>query len=257
MGATFVTRTVRDSGAAAADVVRAFVVVDALTDARTLAAEAAAAGPAGETRILDALVDAVERAVRWLLAAYPSPGSLEAMVDRFRDAPAVMLSSLPATDAERLRARGAELAAAGVPAALAESCARVEYVRAGLDIVHVAATSGADPRQVAAAYWGVGGIFDFAWLRQAIHAAAGEDRWERRAVESLSAELDELRRALTRQLLTGTGEVASRVATFRLRRAATLERIRAITDDLRSARTITLPAIMVLVRELGRLQEVP
>ena len=36
-----------------------------------------------------------------------------------------------------------------------------------------------------------------------------------------------------------------------------LERIRALQDDLRSARTVTLAAIMVLVRELGRLEEAP
>jgi NAD-specific glutamate dehydrogenase len=130
-------------------------------------------------------------------------------------------------------------------------------LRTALDIVHVAATASVAPTEVAAAYWGVGEIFDFAWLRQALERAAGEDRWERRAVESLGAELDDLRRGLTRQLLTGGGEVAARVATFRLRRASALERIQALLDDLRSARSITLAAIMVLVRELGRLEEVP
>ena len=41
MGTTFVTRTVRDTGADPAEVVRAFVVVDALARARDLAARAA------------------------------------------------------------------------------------------------------------------------------------------------------------------------------------------------------------------------
>jgi len=165
--------------------------------------------------------------------------------------------SLPEPDAERLRARVAELTAAGTPAPLAEACARLGSLPAGLDIAHVAATAGAALDDVAAAYRAVGSIVDFAWLHEALDAAAGEDRWERRAAESLSAELDSLRRALTRRLLVGSGEVASRIATFRLRRAAVLDRIHALTDDLRGARSITLPAIMVLVRELGRLQEGP
>ena len=169
-----------------------------------------------------------------------------------------MERALPTAEVDRLRARSAELMAAGVPAPLADACVRLEGLRTALDIVHVAATASVAPTEVAAAYWGVGEIFDFAWLRQALERAAGEDRWERRAVESLSAEFDDLRRELTRQLLTGGGgEVAARVVTFRLRRASALERIRALLDDLRSARSITLAAIMVLVRELGRLEEVP
>jgi len=51
--------------------------------------------------------------------------------------------------------------------------------------------------------------------------------------------------------------VTARIVTFRLRRAATLERIGALVDDLKSARSITLPAIMVLVRELERLEDAP
>jgi glutamate dehydrogenase len=229
-------------------------VVEALTDVRALAARANEAGPDGEVRYLDALVAAVERAVRWILAAYPSLGPLEPVVERFRGAMALLESALPAPEAERRRARTAELTAAGVPAPLAQACVRIEGLRAGLDIVHVATTATVAPAAVAAAYWGVGEIFDFAWLRQALDGAAGEDHWERRAVESLSAELDELRRELTRQLLTGGGEVAARVSTFRLRRASALERIRALLDDLRTDRTIALAAIMVLVRELGRLE---
>ena len=257
MGAAFVTRTVRESGASAADVVRAFVVVDALADARALAGQAITAGPAAETALLDGLVDAVDRAVRWLLAALPGAPPLDSLIDRFREAPALVLRSLPERHAERLKARAAELAAAGAPAALAEACARVAWLRAGLDVAHVAATAGAAPDEVAAAYWGVGSIVDFDWLHEALDRAAGEDRWERRAAESLNAELHQLRRALAQKLLVGGGEVAARIATFRLRRAAALDRIAALTDDLRGARGITLPAIMVLVRELGRLQEGP
>ena len=257
MGTTFLTRTVRESGASAPEVTRAFVVIEALTDARILAARASETGPEGEVRYLDALVAAVERAVRWLLATYPSIGPLEPMVERFRSAIALVESALPTAELDRRHARTAELSAAGVPAALAEACVRLEGLRAGLDIVHVATTATVAPTEVAAVYWSASEIFDFGWLRQVLDGAGGEDYWDRRAVESLSAELDELRRALARQLLTGGGEVAARVATFRLRRAGALERIRALLDDLRSARTVTLAAIMVLVRELGRLEGVP
>ena len=255
MGATFFSRTTRDSGASAPDVARAFVVVDALTDARALAERAAEAGPAVEARVLEHVVTGVERGVRWLLAAYPSLGPVGELIDRFRPALAEIASALPAAERTRRDQHAAALVAEGLPAELAEGCTRLDGMRAALDVTHVAATASIAPATVAAAYFGAADVFDFAWLRRALDGVAGEDQWERRAVESLGAELDDVRRELTRQLLAGSGEVAARVATFRLRRAATLERVRALLADLQSAGTVSLAAIMVLVRELGRLEE--
>ncbi len=255
MGATFVSRTVRESGAPAAEVVRAFVVVEALAGGMAAAARSREAMSEGEVAFLDTLVAALERGIRWLLAAHPSIGPLEHMVERYAPALAVATDTSPPDERERRRARCGALEAAGVPSALAEACFAVEGLRAGLDIVHVAASAGVAPAAVAATYWGVGEIFDFAWLRHTLDRAAGDDRWERRAAEGLGAEVDDLRRRLTRQLLGGPAEVTARIATFRLRRAGILEQIRSLQDDLRSARTLSLPAIMVLVRELERLEE--
>ncbi len=255
MGATFFTRTMRESGATVPEITRAFVVVDALTDARALAARASDAGPAVEARVLEGLVTTIERGIRWLLAAYPSLGPLDALVDRLQPVLVDVEAALPACERERRDTRRAALATEGVPADLAEGWVRLEGLRADLDVAHVATTASVTPAMVTAAYYGAGAIVDFAWLRQTLDGVAGDDHWERRAVEGLGAALDEVRRALTRQLLAGSGEVPARVATFRLRRAGALERIRALLADLQSAGTVTLAAIMVLVRELGRLEE--
>lgn len=255
MGATFFTRTMRESGASVPDIARAFVIADALAGARALASRAAEAGPAVETRVLDLVVAALDRTVRWLLAAYPSLGSLDALIDRLRPALAEAEAALPPAERGRRQARAAALAAEQMPADLVASCVRLEGLRALLDVAHVAAATSIPSATVAAAYFGADEIFDFAWLRRTLDDTAGADRWERRAVESLGAELDRVRRELTRRLLAGSGEVAARVVTYRLRRAATLERIRTLLADLQSAGTVTLAAIMVLVRELGRLEE--
>ena len=257
MGSTFFTRTMRESGATAPEIARAFVVIEALTGGLALAARAGEAGPTGEGPFLETLVAALERGVRWLLAAYPSIGPLEAMVERFHEALARVEDALPPAERERRTARIVAILPPDVPGELAEACVRLEGLPTALDVVHVATTASVAPAEAAAAYWSALEIVDFTWLRAALDGAAGEDRWERRAAESLGAELDELRRDLTRQLLAGSGEVQARVVTFRLRHAAALERIRALQDDLRSARTVTLAAIMVLVRELGRLEEAP
>ena len=255
MGATFVTRTARDTGTAAAEVVRAFVVVEALTDARTLAAAASAAGAQAEGQVLDTLVPAIERAVRWFLASHPTAGPIAPVVARFAEPTAAVLRAAPPAAAERRRLRGEELRAAGVPAELVQTCLDTDGLREALDSADVAARAGIAPLTAAAAYWRAGEILDFAWLRQALEGAPGEDRWERRAAQSLLAAHDGVRRNLTRQLLSGGGDLDARVALFCRERAHTLDRIRALLDDLRSARTLTLAGMMVAVRELSRLEE--
>ena len=254
MGATFVTRTARDTGADPAEVVRAFVVVDALGGARTLAARAAETGPEAEARLLDLLLPAVERAVRWLLATYAALGPVGAMVARFGNAAAEVRRTLPAREGTTFQARAAELVSAGVPAELVEEYLSLECLQSVLEIVDVAAAAGVPPVRAAAAYWGVARIVDFAWLRRALEEAAGEDRWERRAVESLLAELDDLRRQVAIQLLHDA-DLDAAVRAFEDAHAGELARISALLDDLRSGRHITLAAMIVVVRELGRLEE--
>jgi NAD-specific glutamate dehydrogenase len=235
-------------------VVRAFVVVEALTGARALAARAADAPSEVEARVLDVLLPGVEGAVRWLLATYASVGAAGAMVARFQGAVAEARRSVPEDVRARSASLVAELVAAGAAAELADACVALGCLRAGLEIVDVAAGAGVPPPRAAGAYWGAARIVDFAWLRRALEDAASEDRWERRAVESLIAELDDLRRQVATRLL-GAADVDAAVNAFEDAHAAELARIRALLDDLRSARRITLPAMIVVVRELGRLEE--
>ena len=195
--------------------------------------------------------------VRWTPRRVSSIGPLEAMVERFHERPRPRRGRAPAGRARARTARIVAILPPDVPGDLAEACVRLEGLPTALDVVHVATTASVAPADAAAAYWAALEIVDFTWLRAALDGAASEDRWERRAAESLVAELDELRRDLTRQLLAGSGEVQAPGRDLRLRHAAALERTSGPQDDLRQRRTVTLAAIMVLVRELGRLEEAP
>jgi glutamate dehydrogenase len=257
MGATFVTRAARETGSPAAAVVRAFVIVEALTGARRLAARLATAPPAAELRALELLVDAVERAARWVLETYPEPFEIGALRDRFAASVAGVLPLLSAAERDRRHQRAEELEAAGVPADLVTALLDAEGLREALDIVQVAATVGVAANVAADAYARVGAILDFGWLRRALAAAAGEDRWERRAVEGLLADLDRLRRDLTRSILAGAADLDGAVDAFCRQRARELARLRALLEDLKSGRTISLAGLMVAIRELTRLEETP
>ena len=253
MGATFITRTVRDTGAEAAEVVRAFVVVEALGGVRELAARATATPTASEAALRDTLVAALERAVRWLLATYSTLGAVGPLVARFRAA-AAEATRLPAAPEGRRQASVAALVAAGAPADLAASCVAVEWLREGLEIIDVAAAAGVPDARARPAYWRIAEVVDFAWLRRALEHVAGEDPWERRAAESLLAELDDLHRQLASQLVREP-DLESTAAAFERRHAVALARIREVLDDLRSGGRITLAAMIVVVRELARLEE--
>src|SRR5262249_50659603 len=135
MGATFFTRTMRESGASAAEITRAFVVVDALTGGRTVAARADEIDAAAEARFLETLVAALERAVRWFLAAYPSIGPLEVMIERFCDGIAAAEQTTPAGERERVAARVAALLPPDVPGDLIDACVRLEGLPTALDVV--------------------------------------------------------------------------------------------------------------------------
>src|SRR6185295_20413693 len=93
-------------------------------------------------------------------------------------------------------------------------------LREALDVVQVALAAAVAPAVAADAYWRAGELLDFAWLCQALEAAAGDDRWERRATEGLVADVDRQRRAVTRSLLRAGPDLGRGLAAFRDAHAA-------------------------------------
>ncbi len=255
LGMTFVTRTARETGAEPAAVVRAFVIVDAIVGAVRVARDAAALGAATETGVLDTLLPAVEAATRWLVDGDRAAEPLTSVVSRFTTAFTGVRDALSPARRERRARRAAALAAAAVPAALVERCLDAEALPEILDVIAVATETGAPLAAAAAAYWRLDDLTDFAWLAQALRTVAAESRAERRAVDMLTADLHRLRRALSRRLVAATPDVDTAVAELRERRTLELERLRGLVDELRTAGTTTLAAMMIVVGELRRLEE--
>jgi glutamate dehydrogenase len=253
-GTTFLGRTARETGASPADVVRATIVVEALTDARSLTLRAGEAGAAAELALFDSLLPALERAIRWVIESGPG-GMIADVVERFRAPVAGVLQSLPAGIAARRREPTSGLVTAGIPRELADACADAACLREALDVVHLAAGCRTSPEAAAAAYWKVDELVDVAWLRTALDAAGGEDRWERRAVEGLRAELDRVQRGLACRLVGDGSDPEALARRFTLRHGQRLASIRTLLGDLRSAQSVGIAGLMVAVRELARLEE--
>ena len=134
MGATFVTRTVRDTGAGAAAVVRAWALAVAVSGAADLWAEIGAADPPlpveAEVRCWFALQDAIERATKWMIEMQPAEAAATQISNALAASTRELLQMLPqilppAASADFASAVDA-LAADGTPRPLAERIVPLE-----------------------------------------------------------------------------------------------------------------------------------
>src|SRR6185369_11501010 len=267
MGMTFLVRAVRDTGRDVLEVVRAWVAAREITDAAGLYGELhrsrLAAQP--EQRCMLDLAGAIERAALWLVRG-PVPGRpLAETIDRFREPVGTLLASWPEllTAARSTAHQTAieQLVASGLEPALAARLARLRTADEVLEIAHIAQLSGAPLSSAAEAYLGGASLVDLDWLREVLPSTlSGEDRWEPRAVASLLEVVIEMRRSLTLQILAHRrGEMPISECLQRYAAAAQdqLSVVAGLINDQKGAAQPTLAALLVVIRELGRLVRPP
>jgi glutamate dehydrogenase len=264
MGATFVTRTVRDTGAGAAAVVRAWALAVGVSAAADLWAEIGAADPplpvAAEVRCWFALQDAIERAAKWMIEMQPAEVPATQISNALAASSRELLQMLPQILPPAARADFASavdaLAADGTPRSLAERIVPLGRLAELFEIGHIAGELDVARSAAAEAYYGVGDIVDLDWVRQGLVGLPTEDRWERRAIEGLSQGLVYARRQLTRDVLL-CGEAGRPVKegldAYVARHEKALAELQTLISDIKSARRTTLAALLVVMRAVGRL----
>jgi len=261
MGAAFVSRVVRDTGADAVAVARAWAVAAAVSGANELWAQISScdppAPPAAETRGSLTLAAAIEQAVKWILETQPA--DLPTADLRATLAPPIeeLLGLLPnvvppAAQATATAAADA-LAAEGLPRPLAQRLVPLGRLAELFEIAHLASELERSRRSTAEVYCRVGDLVDLDWIRQSLIEAATEDRWERRAIEGLREGLVYARRELTRNVLSSHAGDDGGLREYAEAHDQQLRAVRALIDDIKSARRPTLAALVVVMREIGRL----
>jgi glutamate dehydrogenase len=265
MGATFVTRVSRDTGTDPAMVARAWAIVAAAGDAtdlwRTLLANPPPAlTAAGESQACTMLAAALERATRWIVEApsFDEPtGDLAGRLhEPVRKLLAALPDLLPAVASEALQTEADTLLREGLPQPLAGRLAALSRLAEVLDIVDIAADVGLPVRKVAEVSFRLAEIVDVDWVRRSLSEQPAEDRWERRAVEGLQQGLTQAHRRLTRAVLgchEGGEPVERCLAAYSAAHRVELEKLGDIVSDIKNAPHATLPALLVVMRELGRL----
>jgi glutamate dehydrogenase len=264
MGATFVTRTVRDTGVGATAVVRAWALAVAVSGAADLWTEIGAADPPlpveAAARCWLVLQDAIERATKWVIEMQPAEGAATQISDELAAPTQELLQMLPQMLPPPARAAFASaaeaLAADGTPRPLAERIVPLERLAELFEVGHIAGDLDVHCGAAAEVYYGVGDIVDLDWVRQGLAGLPAEDRWERRAIEGLSEGLVYARRQLTRDvLLCGEARhpVQERLQAYVTGHEKRLAELQTLINDIKSARHTTLAALLVVMRALGRL----
>ncbi|MEO8279049.1 MAG: NAD-glutamate dehydrogenase [Ideonella sp.] len=265
VGPTFVHRLHEETGAASADIVRAYTGTRQMFNLVPLwqANEALdhQVPVSAQLEIIGATVRLLERGTVWLLQQRGALRDLDQTINRFapglREVGAGVDRWLAQQEREALDADVAALTTQGVPNALAQQVARLDAQLAGLDIVEVAAEVGSDVETVAGVYFGIGGRLSLGWLSQQIVDLPAASHWQRLARLAMRSDLSTLARALTQSILrVGDGapsDTESRIGAWEAQREFQLARCQQLLADLRSVPALDMSMLSVLLREFRAL----
>ena len=271
-GTSFVFRAVEETGAAPADVLRAYVVVREVYALPEFWAAVEAldgtAPVAAQTALFLTVRRLMDRAVRWLLQNRRTPLDVTGEIAALRPGVQELLPQVESLyrGAERksLHQQAASLRRQGAPAELAMWAARVVYGFGLLDIVEVAAARECPLLEVAGVYFALSERFRVDAILSRISALPRENRWQTLARMALRYDLYAALAALTSEVLGATSpaaDPADRVFAWEQRGAAPVARARAAIDEVapapgqsgRSGVDADLAALSVLLRQIRTL----
>jgi glutamate dehydrogenase len=262
-GITFVHRAVEETGATAADVLRAYVVVRDVFDLPALWAAVEATDNVISTEAQTAVYlkarRLLDRAVRWLLQNRRSPMDVAGEIATLRPGVVALLPHLEelfrGQEQEAMQAHTAELLAAGAPAELAEHGTRILYSFGLLDVVEVALNTGRDMFEVAGVYFVLSERFRVDDLLTRISHLPRNDRWQTLARMALRYDLYAALAALTNEVLAATPagtDALERVELWEQRNTTAINQAIKAIGEVDASRA-DLAALSVLLRQIRTL----
>jgi glutamate dehydrogenase len=265
-GTTFAFRLQDETGAGAADIVRAYIAACELFGLRALWAEVDALDGKVEAATQVAMLlkarILLERSTRWLLRNRRRPLDITDTVARYAEATSTCAKRLaglldPAGLAVA-QAHAQQLASAGVPQAVAERVASVEALVPTLDVAEIAASSGLEVTSVAEVYYALGARLELHWLRDRIVALPRDTRWEAMARAALRDDVYAEQAALTAEVVrNGSDGVGARerIDAWSARNRDAVERCLHVLGDIKAAGADDLARLSVAVREIRNLTQ--
>ncbi|MEV4707162.1 NAD-glutamate dehydrogenase [Actinoplanes sp. NPDC049316] len=262
-GTSFVFRAMEESGASAADVIRAYVVVRDVYGLGELweAAEKLdnRVPTSAQTLVYLETRRLLDRAVRWLVSNRRSPLDVAGEIARLRPGVRALLAQLPqvvvGTERRSQEAHIDMLVEKGVPEELARAVARVVYGFGMLDILETAEATGRDATEVADVYFVLSERFQIDVLLSHISRLPRGDRWQTLARMALRYDLYSALAGLTAEVLQSTpGDLPAedRVSQWEHVNAASIARAGNAMGNV-SDTPADLAALSVLLRQIRTL----
>ncbi|GAA0801659.1 NAD-glutamate dehydrogenase [Spirilliplanes yamanashiensis] len=262
-GTSFVYRAVEETGASAADVIRAYVVVrdvfgiGELWDA--VEAQDNRMPVAAQTLVYLSTRRLLDRAVRWLVSNRRSPLDVAGEIERLRPGVARLLGALPSlfrgAERESLAALTANMCQRGVPDDIADRAMRIVYSFGVLDILQTATEADQDINAVADVYYVLSERFRVDDLLSRISSLPRNDRWQTLARMALRYDLYAALAGLTAEVLASTpasASAADRVDEWEQVNAASIARTRNAIGEFEDSRS-DLAALSVVLRQIRTL----
>jgi glutamate dehydrogenase len=260
-GITFVSRLAAETGAEAADVVRAYRIARDVTDAverwESIEALVGAVPPSVLDELMSGVDHLVEAAARWYLGQAPGRfgRAIEADREPFRayaDAAARAAPEAWRRDREREAWR---LMDAGVPEDVARRHVHQPVLAHAPAAIAVARETGASMDDVARVFSLIGDAVYIDWLESRLASLPATSRWHRWAIQATSEDLHLVRRELARRIFAeadGRG-VDEAVGHFLVEHAETFDRLARFMRALALDDTNDVAAMTVALRKVRAL----
>ncbi|MBV8741418.1 MAG: NAD-glutamate dehydrogenase, partial [Sinobacteraceae bacterium] len=265
MGPTFVPRAQEDTGAAPAQIARAYTAAREIFDMRRTWSEIEALDTRVPAKTQYSMAFQTSRLLRhvtyWLLTHRHKGLQIDAAVREFRKGvralEADIVHVLSGSDREQFERLRQEHIAAGVPAELAARIASVNAQNAALDIVEIAASHRVAVTEAARIYFGIGTHLGIDWLREQIEQLAVDGPWQAIARTGLRDAGMRIHRRLAERVLARTpqGSAVTRVAAWIAAAGAELAHWQRTLADMRASKANDFASLTVGVEAVRKLAD--
>ena len=264
VGATFVGRLKEETGATAADIVRAYLatrevfgLVSVWADIEALDNQIA---DATQTRMILDSGRLVMRGTLWFLRHPHLTRDLSQTLERFMPGAQELAQTLEEVVTPGYRAELERITAAyteeGVPQTLARRVAGLDELYSALDLVELTDETGRDQRTAAMVYYALGGRFDLHWLGHQISSLSADTHWQSLARTALRDDLSLQARNLAANVLRLSPDLTDPVElmnAWETQRGTQIERSQQLFADIKGSPSIDMPMLSVTLRELRNL----
>jgi glutamate dehydrogenase len=265
MGPTFIKAKMKKTGASAAAIAKAYIVVRDAYNLRALWDQIEALDnkvPAEvQLKAMREIALLCEHAATWFLTRLGQDLDIGREIENFGKNIAKLNENLPKLLTEDLKnnvdMRAAAAERDGLPKKLAAQIASMPVLSSACDIIRIALEQKTDLLDTARTYFEVGEAFHIDWLRQKARFLNADDHWQAEAVHGLVDQLYNCQAAITTRIMADTGGKAAKnktlATTWMDENAAQVAQITPLFADLKRTGTIELPMLIIADQRLRNL----